>query len=71
VGQAIKQTIARSINTSLTLVMALAALLVFGPAATRDLALVLLLGTFFGAYSSIFLASPLLVVWNKNKEIQE
>jgi preprotein translocase subunit SecF len=68
IGKAIKQTMARSINTSLTLVLVLVALVVFGPTATQDLALVLLLGTFFGAYSSIFLASPLLIVWNKNKE---
>ncbi len=68
IGKAIKQTMARSINTSLTLVLVLVALVVFGPSATQDLALVLLLGTFFGAYSSIFLASPLLIVWNKNKE---
>ena len=68
IGKAIKQTMARSINTSLTLVLALVALVLFGPTATQDLALVLLLGTFFGAYSSIFLASPLLIVWNKNKE---
>ena len=68
VGRAIMQTMARSINTSLTLIAVLAALLVFGPAATKDLALVLLLGTFCGTYSSIFLASPLLVAWNKEKD---
>jgi preprotein translocase subunit SecF len=70
VGRAIMQTMARSINTSLTLIAVLAALLVFGPDATKDLALVLLLGTFCGTYSSIFLASPLLVAWNKNKEAE-
>ena len=71
VGRAIMQTMARSINTSLTLIAVLAALLVFGPAATKDLAFILLLGTFFGTYSSIFLASPLLVAWNKKKDTEE
>ena len=70
VGRAIKQTMARSINTSLTLIVVLIALMAFGPHATQDLAFVLLLGIIFGTYSSIFLASPLLVAWNKSKEIE-
>ncbi len=60
VGKAITNTIARSIFTSLTLVVVLIALYFFGPASTRTLSLVLLLGTIVGTYSSIFLASPLL-----------
>ncbi len=60
VGHAINSTIARSIFTSLTLVVVLFALYYVGPVATRTLALVLLLGTVVGTYSSIFLASPLL-----------
>jgi len=70
VGRAIRQTMARSINTSLTLIAVLSALLIFGPDATKDLAFILLLGTFFGTYSSIFLASPLLVAWNKKKDAE-
>jgi preprotein translocase subunit SecF len=56
--------------TSLTVLIALAALWVFGPEATRNLSIAMFLGMFFGTYSSIFLASPLLVVWNnwKNKK---
>ena len=60
VGNAVTKTIARSILTSLTLVVVLLALYYVGPAATQTLALVLLLGTIVGTYSSIFLASPLL-----------
>ncbi len=60
VGRAITSTIARSIFTSLTLIVVLLALYFVGPTATRTLALVLLLGTIVGTYSSIFLASPLL-----------
>ncbi len=65
VGRSIKQTYARSISTSLTVILALLALLVFGPVTTKYFALVLVIGMFFGAYSSIFLASPLLVAWEK------
>lgn len=60
VGGAISKTITRSIFTSLTLVVVLLALYFVGPVATQTLALVLLLGTIVGTYSSIFLASPLL-----------
>ena len=69
----IRQTIGRSIFTSLTLLVALAALYFAGPAATQDLALVMILGTLVGTYSSIFLASPLLVVLSKKKasEVQK
>lgn len=62
VNEAIKQTVARSILTSLTLIVVLFALYFAGPVATQTLALVLLLGTIVGTYSSIFLASPLLTV---------
>ncbi len=68
VGTAVGQTITRSIFTSLTLVVVLLALYFVGPVATRTLALVLLLGTIVGTYSSIFLASPLLTyMLNKKK----
>lgn len=60
VGKAISKTVTRSIFTSLTLVVVLVALYFVGPVATQTLALVLLLGTIVGTYSSIFLASPLL-----------
>ncbi len=60
VGDAIYQTIARSLFTSLTLIAVLLALYVVGPDATQNLSLVLLLGTIVGTYSSMFLASPLL-----------
>lgn len=65
VGRSITQTIARSINTSLTVVIVLAALFFLGPEATKNFALTLIVGMIAGTYSSIFLASPLLVVWQK------
>jgi preprotein translocase subunit SecF len=55
------QTLARSINTSLTVVIVLAALYILGPASTQDFALTLIVGMVAGTYSSIFLATPLLV----------
>ncbi|MBP6856079.1 MAG: protein translocase subunit SecF [Candidatus Pacebacteria bacterium] len=61
VGKSISQTFTRSINTSLTVILVLLALLIFGPETTRYFALILTVGMFFGTYSSIFLASPLLV----------
>lgn len=67
VGDSIRQTIARSINTSLTLVVVLVALLALGPDGTKELALVMLFGMIAGTYSSIFFASPLLVAMNKNR----
>jgi preprotein translocase subunit SecF len=67
VGHAVTSTIARSIFTSLTLIVVLLALYFVGPAATRTLSLVLLLGTIVGTYSSIFLASPLLTYMTSGK----
>lgn len=64
VSKSIKQTLTRSINTSLTVLIVLAALYFMGPESTRDFALTLIVGMVAGTYSSIFLASPLLVVWN-------
>jgi preprotein translocase subunit SecF len=65
VGKSLNQTYARSINTALTTAMVLLALFFVGSPATRDFALVLIAGIVAGTYSSIFLASPLLVAWEK------
>lgn len=65
VGMSITQTIARSINTSLTTILALVALYFFGPKTTENFALTLILGIAVGTYSSIFIGSPLLVTWQK------
>lgn len=65
VGLSLRQTFTRSINTSVTVVLALVALYFYGPAATKFFALTLMIGMIVGTYSSIFVASPLLTVWNK------
>ncbi len=63
VNHSILQTFGRSIMTSLTVVITLLALLLFGGAAINDFILALLIGIISGTYSSIFVAAPLLVDW--------
>ena len=65
VNSSIRQTLARSINTSLTVVIVLLSLYFVGPATTSAFALTLTVGMIVGTYSSIFFAAPLLVVWEK------
>lgn len=60
-GRSLNQTFVRSINTSLTVLFTLLVLYIVGPASTKDFALTLLVGIIAGTYSSIFLATPLLV----------
>lgn len=68
VGQAVSATISRSINTSLTTTASLVALYFFGSAVTQTFALVLLAGVLAGTYSSIFIASSLVVVYAQYKD---
>lgn len=68
VGQAIDETMTRSINTSLTVLLALIALYFFGSSVTQMFVLSLIVGVVAGAYSSIFIASPLLVVYQEWQE---
>jgi preprotein translocase SecF subunit len=63
VNHSVLQTFGRSIMTSLTVVLTLLALLLFGGSAISDFILALLIGIISGTYSSIFVASPLLVDW--------
>ena len=63
VNHSILQTFGRSIMTSLTVVITLLALLLFGGSAISDFILALLIGIISGTYSSIFVAAPLLVDW--------
>lgn len=65
INDSVNQTLARSINTSLTLILVLLALLFLGPANLHYFVLTLLVGVTTGIYSSIFVASPLLYVWHK------
>lgn len=68
VGKSLSETMLRSLNTSLSVIIVLVALFVVGPESTKIFALTLACGMFFGTYSSIFIASPLLTLvedWQK------
>ena len=65
VGMSISQTFIRSINTSLTTMLAIFVVYLIGPVATKDFALTLIIGIFCGTYSSIFIGSNLLVTVEK------
>lgn len=65
VNKSLNETIVRSINTSLTVLLVLLAIFLFGGETIKTFALALFLGIAVGTYSSIFVASPLLVVWNE------
>ncbi len=64
----IRQTIRRSISTSMTVLLTLAAIFIFGGETTKPFALALIVGILAGTYSSIFLASPALVAWEMKKK---
>jgi preprotein translocase subunit SecF len=70
VNLSIMQTAARSIITSFTVVLVLLSLLVFGGDTLKGFALALLIGIVSGTYSSIFNASPLLVVWRRLQPVR-
>lgn len=62
VGHSLDQSFVRSLATSMTVILVLLSLVFFGPEPTKFFAIMLTAGMFFGTYSSIFLASPLLVL---------
>lgn len=65
VNKSVLETIARSMNTTFSTMLPLLAVFVVGGETTRPFVLALLIGMLSGAYSSIFVASPLLVEWEK------
>ncbi len=68
INKSINQTLARSINTSFTLILVLVALYLFGPDHLKYFILTLLVGVIAGVYSSIFVASPSLYLWHQSKK---
>jgi preprotein translocase subunit SecF len=71
VDRSINETVSRSINTSLTALFAVTAIYFFGGSSIHDFSLALMIGIIVGTYSSIFIASPLLVTWynfNRKKD---
>lgn len=67
VNHSVVQTLDRSINTQLTVMFTLFAMVLFGGDTIKHFVIILLIGVFSGTYSSIFNASPILIVW-ENKE---
>lgn len=63
----IAQTMVRSINTSVALLLPLVAILIFGGPTLKDFALALTIGVITGTYSSFFVATPLAVVWKERE----
>src|SRR3989344_5214654 len=73
VGESISQTFTRSINTSLTTLIALVVFYIFGGSTTEHFSLALIIGIAAGTYSSIFIGSPLLVTiekWSSKKSLK-
>lgn len=68
VNNSILETLARSLNTSLTVLLTLLALYLFGGESIKMFVLALLIGIASGTYSSIFNASPMLVTWHRFKQ---
>ena len=67
VHQSVLQTLTRSLNTVFTVLLSLFAIYFFGGESIHYFALALIIGIFLGAYSSIFVASPLLVWWSRRR----
>jgi len=68
VNKSVNETIRRSVNTSLTAFVVLLAIFLYGGETVKYFVLALMIGIVFGTYSSIFLASPLLVEWEKRRK---
>ena len=65
----INQTLSRTVLTSLTTLLTVTMLLLFGGGAINDFALALFIGIIVGTYSSIFVATPVVLLWHKEKKI--
>ncbi|MAF43870.1 MAG: protein translocase subunit SecF [Parcubacteria group bacterium] len=65
VNKSLNQTLSRSINTSFTTLLVVFAIFFFGGYTLKDFSLIMIIGISAGAYSSIFIASPLLVSWHQ------
>jgi preprotein translocase subunit SecF len=71
INTSINQSLSRTINTALTTIIPILALYFFGGNILSDFALALFIGMIAGTYSSIFIASPLLLEWNKIFKIHQ
>ncbi len=67
VNESVNQTLMRSIGTSVTTLLPIVTILIFGGETLKDFAFALLLGVLLGGYSSIFIASPVLAMWKERE----
>jgi len=67
VDLSIRQTMVRSINTTIAILLPLVAILIFGGPTLKDFALALTIGTVTGTYSSFFVAAPMVVIWKERE----
>ncbi len=65
----INQTLSRTVLTSLTTLLTVTMLLLFGGGAINDFALALFIGIIVGTYSSVFVATPVVLLWHKEKKV--
>jgi preprotein translocase SecF subunit len=68
INTSINQTLSRTIITGVTTLFALLVLFIFGGSVIRDFALAIIIGVIIGTYSSIYIASPVLVEWGARAE---
>jgi len=68
VHKSVKQTISRSINTIIAVLLSLVAIYFFGGTSLKNFSLAMIIGIISGAYSSIFVASPILMLFHKEKK---
>jgi SecD/SecF fusion protein len=71
INRSIQQTFNRSMNTTLTTLLAVIALVIFTSSAIADFSWGLLIGVFTGAYSSVFIATPIIYLWLNRSEARE
>lgn len=71
VNMSVSETLTRSIYTSLTVIFVLVSILILGPVTIKWFVLVMIFGTIVGTFSSIFIASPLLYEFNKNRKLMK
>jgi preprotein translocase subunit SecF len=70
-NMSIEQTLARSINTTLTTLFTITALYIFGVPSIKEFALPIIVGIASGAYSSIFIASPIWATWTQRDAMEK
>jgi SecD/SecF fusion protein len=67
VDRSLNQVLMRSVNTSLVVLLPIASLLLFGGETLKDFAFAMFVGTAIGAYSSIFIAAPILTLFHRDQ----